>query len=120
MAEGEERLEQELQLLKGYAMSNAFYTSPHNQTPNLWIQFYIAKMKPTLQDEVRWGLEYTAKYKKLGSVRYVEKVHAQRRRVAIVHQEIHLWQQGSDVFHCAARYQGLVSSGLRSVISHLQ
>lgn len=54
MAESEDRLEQELQLLKAYAMSDAFYTSPDNRDANLWIQLYITKMEPTLQDEVQW------------------------------------------------------------------
>lgn len=119
MAESEDRLEQELQLLKAYAMSDAFYTSPDNRDANLWIQFYITKMEPTLQDEVQWGLEYTKKYTMLGSVRYIEKIHAQRRRVAIVHQEINLWRQGPDVFRCADRYQGLVCSGYRLVVLFL-
>ncbi|KAK7691281.1 hypothetical protein QCA50_004674 [Cerrena zonata] len=69
------------------------------------------KVEPKLQKALFYGRDWAKTYKKTGSVRYIDMVHGQRRLAAIMHQEIHLLQQGVDAFQYARQRRELVLDG---------
>lgn len=114
MADEEESLMEELGRLKRAARQEVSTSFPSAKVEE-WIPTYLRWIDHKLCDEVELGHWYVSEYKTHPDVQAKEILHATRRRVAILHQEVDLLEQGPDVYDTAVHYYEMVGGGCRYV-----
>lgn len=114
MAQDEQDIVNELQRIK-MEVSDHHSSQFPNSPLNAWVPKYVERMKPRIQDQVAWAHGYAKRYKQNPTANLRNEVHALRRRIAVIHQDVYLTEQGVDIPAIAIRLQESIACGYRYV-----
>ena len=109
MRDDEYKLVVEIETLKAEVEDDFFWANLASCTDEGWISIYTGRLRQRLDTEAVLGRSKAALVKEGKALK--EDLHALRRRVAILHQEIHLLEQGLDIPAFAAYHRALVATG---------
>lgn len=112
MIEHEKSMVDELKDLRARAYRENYEEFPDAEGYG-WIGLYVRWITDRLQDEAKVGRLCAAEYKKDRTTRNKATVHTSRRRVALLHQEVELIIQGTDIPGIAADHGESIGGGCR-------
>ena len=109
MTDDEYKLVVEIETLKAEVEDDFFWANLASHADDGWIPVYTGRLRERLDTEAELGRSKADLVKESKAPK--EDLHALRRRVAILHQEIHLLEQGPDIPAFAAYHRALVATG---------
>lgn len=110
MAQDERDVEKELERVKKEVSEEYSQANPH-RAPGDWIPTYVAKLQPRIEMQASWGRACADRYLTHPSSSLKMQVHAYRRKVALLHQDVDLLSQGLHVPMLAMSYKERVVDG---------
>lgn len=116
MAQDEQAIIQELQRIKMEVL-NAHLNECPSSPADGWVSKYVARMKPRIDDQVHWARGCVDRYKQAPTTRLQDEIHALRRRIAVIHQDVYLTEQGVDIPVLVIYLRESIACGYRYVLS---
>lgn len=118
MAEDEQAIVQELQRIK-MEVSNTHFSECPESPADGWVPKYVARMKPRIEDQVSWARGCVDRYKQSPTTRLRDEIHSLRRRIAVIHQDVYLTEQGINIPVLAVHLRESIPCGYRCVFVSL-
>lgn len=115
MATDEQDIVKELQRMK-MEISNTHSSQFPDASVDGWVPKYVEMMEPRIKDQVTWACGAVKRYKESPSARLQDEIHAMRRRIAVIHQDVYLTKQGIDFPILAVGLCESIACGYRYVI----
>lgn len=112
MARDEQDIVEELQRIK-MEISNEHFSQFPNSPVDAWVSKYVEKIKPRIQEQVTWAYGYVKCYKLYPTPQLHDEIHAQRRRIAVMHQDVYLTEQGLDIPALVVHLNESIACGYR-------
>lgn len=110
MARDEHDIVKELQRIKT-EVSNTHSKEYPNSPIADWVPKYVELMKPRIEQQVNWARGAIKHYKQYPSPQLRDEVHGHRRRIAVIHQDVYLTEQGCDIPALAVQLQESIACG---------